>query len=228
MTVVAVLQARTTSTRLPGKVLADIHGQPMLARQVARIRRSTALDGLVLATSTDPTDDPLEALAADLALPCVRGPLHDVLARYLLAADQHPCDAIVRLTADCPLASPTVIDHVVQEWKRTGVDYASNTQPPSYPDGLDVEVVRPSVLREVYPDTDATEREHVTMGVYRRPERFSLHNVSIPVDLSGWRWTVDTAEDLGFVRDIYDLLPEPFDFEDILTLLESDWVGYRP
>lgn len=204
--IVAVLQARMSSTRLPGKVLADIHGEPMLARQVARLRRCTTLDALVLATSTDPSDDVLEALAASLGLPCVRGSLDDVLSRYLLAAEHFPADAIVRLTADCPLASPRVIDHVVRDWIADPVDYVSNTLTRTYPDGLDVEVVTPDALRAVHPVADAYEREHVTAGVYHRPEQFTLRNVAQDVDLSDWRWTVDTPEDLEFVRAMYGLL----------------------
>lgn len=214
-----------TSTRLPGKVLEPILGEPMIGRQIERLRRATSMDGLVVATSTDPSDDPLVAYLEGLRVPVVRGPLDDVLARFIQVLDRYEADTVVRLTADCPLASASVLDRVVAEFAATGRDYVSNTLEPTYPDGLDVEVVRGDALRWVAENADdPAEREHVTLGVYRRPERFSVLNVAGERDLSHLRWTVDEPADLEFVRAVYGrLYPQDpaFDVDDVLRLLAS-------
>jgi len=228
MTTTAILQVRMSSTRMPGKVLAPLAGEPMLVRQLERIRRATTLDGVVVATSLDPSDDPIvDALTHAVPLigevPVVRGSLTDVLARFVTAMDAYPSDVVVRLTADCPLASPAVIDRVVSAFRAENADYVSNTMSPTFPDGLDVEVVRAGVLREVAEiATDRHEREHVTLGVYRRHDRYRVENVAGDRDLSDLRWTVDTPEDYAFVSDIYrDLYPDHPDFEldDVLAWL---------
>ena len=226
MSTLGILQARMTSTRLPGKVLLPILGMPMIGRQIERLRRASSLDGLVVATSTDPSDDELASYLATLDVPVVRGALDDVLARFVLAIDEFGPETVVRLTADCPLASPAVIDQVVGVFERAGVDYVSNTLEPTYPDGVDVEVVRSDVLRWVCENSaDAAEPAHVTLGVYRRPERVEVRNVSGERHLPGLRWTVDNADELEFVRSVYARLYEQspdFELEDILRLLESD------
>ena len=226
MTTLAVLQARMTSSRLPGKVMAPLLGEPMVSRQVERIRRSQRIDGIVLATSTDPSDDPLVELAASLGIAVVRGPLDDVLARYVMAVEEHEPEVVVRLTADCPLTSPTVIDAVIEQFLAADVDYCSNTLTPTFPDGLDAEVVRASVLVDVAGvSDDAAEREHVTLGVYRRSERYRLANHAGPVDLSSLRWTVDTPDDFAFVTSVYEALypADPdFDLADVLALIERE------
>jgi spore coat polysaccharide biosynthesis protein SpsF len=226
VTTLAVLQARMTSSRLPGKVMTPLLGEPMVARQVERIRCSHLIDGIVLATSTDASDDSLAELADSLGLPVVRGPLDDVLSRYVLAIQQHQPDVVVRLTADCPLTSPTVIDAVINQFVSTDVDYCSNTLMPTYPDGLDAEVVSAAVLLDVASiSDDPAEHEHVTLGVYRRPERYRLANHAGERDLSALRWTVDTPDDLAFVTYVYEALyptnPE-FDVADVLALLERE------
>lgn len=215
-----------SSTRLPGKVLEPILGMPMVGRQVERLRRVSGLDDLVLATSSDAQDDALAAYVGSLGIPVVRGSLDDVLGRFIQAIDEHGIDNVVRLTADCPLASPVIIDTVISEFRAGGADYVSNTLRPTYPDGLDVEVVHADALRWVAANsTDPHEREHVTLGVYRRPERFTLRNVAAELDLSYLRWTVDSADDLEFVRGVYARLhpgnPE-FDCAEILDLLDRE------
>ncbi|MBI1351768.1 MAG: spore coat protein [Actinomycetales bacterium] len=226
MRTIGVLQARMTSSRLPGKVLQPILGAPMVLRQIERVRRATTLDGLVLATSIDPTDDELADVVTALGVPVVRGSLDDVLARFVQAIDTHGIDVVVRLTADCPLASPVVVDRVVSAFDPERVDYVSNTLQPTYPDGLDVEVVKADVLRWVAAHSDDPhEREHVTLGVYRRPDRFRVLNVSGEQDLSDLRWTVDTPDDLAFVRQVYERLypgDPAFDVDDILDLLAQE------
>lgn len=213
-----------TSTRLPGKVLEPILGEPMIGRQIERLRRSALLDDLVVATSVDPSDDPLVAYLTSLDVPVVRGSLDDVLGRFISVVDEFAPDVVVRLTADCPLASPAVLDRVVAAFTASSVDYASNTLEPTWPDGVDVEVVTSDALRWVHENSDDRhEHEHVTLGVYRRPEQFRCLNVAGSLDLSALRWTVDNAEDLAFVREVYaELYPSSpeFDVEDVLELLE--------
>ena len=196
----------------------------MIARQVARIGRASRIDDLVIATSSDPSDDPLAAWAEAEGITVYRGSLHDVLGRFVGVIAAHAPDTVVRLTADCPLASPRVIDAVIEHFMESDVDYCSNTLTPTFPDGLDVEVVRARVLTEVAEmSTDPAEREHVTLGVYRRPERYTLANFAGDSDLSSLRWTVDTADDLAFVRLVYEALYETipgFETGDILDLIE--------
>ncbi len=219
----AILQARMTSTRLPGKVLAPLLGEPMVARQLERIRRAHRLDEIVIATSTDASDDPLADWAGANDVKAFRGCLDDVLQRYVEVIDRFEPDVVVRLTADCPLTSPAVIDQVIERFHASAVDYCSNTLVPSFPDGLDVEVVRADVLREVAAvSTDPHEREHVTLGVYRHPERYRLANFEGSDDHSDLRWTVDTPEDMSFVTSVYEDLysDEPaFEMRDVLALL---------
>ena len=223
---VGIVQARMTSTRFPGKVLADLVGAPMIERQWQRLERAMGMDALVLATSVDASDDELVHWATGAGIAVVRGPLDDVLARFVLAAKETEADIVVRLTADCPLACPEVIDRVIERFHADHADYCSNTLVPTFPDGVDVEVVRARVLREVAQiSTDPPEREHVTLGVYRRPDHYRLVNVADATDRSDLRWTVDTPDDLAFVQAVYERLGphgEPFTFADILDLLEKD------
>jgi spore coat polysaccharide biosynthesis protein SpsF len=228
--ILAILQARVSSSRLPGKVLKPILGQPMILRQIERIRRARSIDRLVLATSSDASDDPLAALIGEEDIPVHRGPLDDVLARFIGAAEPDRPDWVVRLTGDCPLADPAVIDQVVEATVTAGADYGSNTLAPTYPDGLDVEVVRHRVLKAVAdePRTPA-EREHVTLAIHRRPDRFKLHSVIRTPDLSHLRWTVDNPEDFLLVQRIYEALypADPaFATADVLALLERhpEWL----
>ena len=219
----AILQARMKSTRLPGKILAPLLGEPMVARQLERIQRAQRLDDIVLATSTDPSDDPLVAWAEAKDIKVFRGSLTDVLMRFVEVIDHFQPDLVVRLTADCPLTSPAVIDSVIDTFYSSDVDYCSNTLTPTFPDGLDVEVIRADVLREVAADsTDPVEREHVTLGVYRHPERYRLANFEGTEDHSDLRWTVDTPEDMAFVTAVYEALyplDPAFEMRDVLELI---------
>ena len=225
MTTLAIVQARMSSSRYPGKVLAPLAGQPMILRQLERIQRAETLDGIVVATSIDASDDELAQLIKVNGFNVVRGDLDDVLARFIKVIDQYQPETVVRLTADCPLISPKVIDQVVTRFQQGDCDYASNTMTPTYPDGLDVEVVKASVLQEVYgTSTDKNEREHVTLGVYRQPDKYRIANFAGEVDISYLRWTVDTPEDYAFIKAIYDDLyaKNPnFDIDDVISYLQG-------
>lgn len=224
--ILAVLQARMSSSRFPGKVLKPLLGEPMLFRQIERIRRARGIDGLVVATSSDPSDQPLADACAARGIAAARGNLNDVLDRFLTAARPFAPEAIVRLTGDCPLADPAVIDAVIDRFRAGACDYASNVEPPTYPDGLDVEVVRMSALERAHRDARLpSEREHVTPYVRSHPDIFPRANVENPVDLSHLRWTVDEPADLLFVEEIYRrLYPSnpAFAMADILELLDRD------
>ena len=227
-TTLAIVQARTSSSRLPGKVLKPLEGEPMILRQLERVARASSLDQIVVATSDHETDDPLAQLLQSHDIDVVNGPLDDVLHRFVLSLDTHPADVVVRLTADCPLISPAVIDQVVEAFHAGSADYLSNTMEPTYPDGLDVEVVTANALRYVDEHTeDEHEREHVTLGVYRRTDGFIIDNFRDPsgADHSDLRWTVDTAEDYAFVEAVYrDLYPRDpaFEYSDVLNFVNAN------
>jgi spore coat polysaccharide biosynthesis protein SpsF len=223
VSVLAVVQARMSSTRLPGKVMRPLLGEPMIARQLARLARCREIDRLVVATSDRPDDDVLAAEVARLGVAVHRGSLDDVLGRFAGALKGFgPAEAIVRLTADCPLADPQVIDACIRLQRETGADYASNALKRTYPRGLDVEVIRAGALAEAAAEAaDLYEREHVTPFIYRRPERYRLADLTGPADLSRLRWTVDTPADFAFVEDVYARLhPSKPDFTsaDVLAL----------
>jgi spore coat polysaccharide biosynthesis protein SpsF (cytidylyltransferase family) len=221
---VAIIQARTGSTRLPGKVLAPIAGRPMLLRVVDRARRAKTLGRVVVATSTAVSDDRVEALCAAEGVDCFRGSENDVLERYAGAARRFGGDPIVRITADCPLLDAAVVDRVVETYREGSYDYVANINPPSFPDGLDTEVFSADALRASESEARlASEREHVTLFIRNRPERFRIGNVVHGTDLSALRWTVDAPEDLEFVRRVYERLGEaPFALQDVLDLLAGD------
>src|SRR5262245_37090128 len=173
--ILGILQARVSSRRLPGKVLKPILGRPMLERQSERLRRAHRLDKLVVATSTDASDDAIAALCESLPLDCFRGALDDVLDRFYQAAKRYSADTVVRLTGDCPLADPSVIDELILLHESGGYDYTSNTLTRSYPDGLDAEVAQMRCLEAAWHEAALpSEREHVTPFIYRDPERFRL------------------------------------------------------
>lgn len=224
---IGILQARMSSSRLPGKVLKPVSGKPMIIHQLERIERAATLSEVIVATSIDPTDDVLAETLSGHGYRVFRGPLDDVLARFLGVIDETQPANAVRMTADCPLISPSVIDQVVSSFHESDADYASNTLTPTYPDGLDVEVVSASAMHQLADlDLDQHEHEHVTLGIYRRPERFTLHNVvdSTGADRSNLRWTVDTAEDFAFIQDVYaHVFPDnpEFDYLDVLQILDQ-------
>lgn len=223
--VLAILQARMSSTRLPGKVLKPILGRPMLARQLERLSRCRSLDRLVVATSDRSDDDPIADVcdAEDIAV--FRGSLNDVLDRFYKCAQQQDDKpmVVVRLTADCPLADPTLIDNVVATFQESNFDYVSNCDPPTYPDGLDVEVFSLRALATAWREAVLpSHREHVTPFIRKQPERFSVGNYAAEIDRSHMRWTVDEFEDYKFVCRVFELLypvNPAFGIDDVLGIL---------
>ena len=222
--VVAIIQARMGSSRLPGKSLAEIEKRPMLWHVVQRVKRATLVDRVVVATSTAPADDAIEKMCRENDVPCHRGSENDVLDRYYCAAQAEKASQVVRITADCPLIDPEVIDRVVSRFQRGDLDYASNAMVRTFPDGLDTEICSFSALEKAWHEAGkASEREHVTP--YLRTGKFRTANVENTSEFSRLhcRWTVDEREDLEFVRGVYRAFRDRDSFlmEDILQLLRD-------
>ena len=220
--IAAIVQARMGSTRLPGKTLADVAGKPMLARLVERARRIPGVERVIIATTEKPADEAILRFAADHDLPAYAGSEEDVLDRFYQAARRFGVSVVVRVTPDCPLLDPAVSGLVVDRFveARGAVDYASNTHPPTFPDGLDTEVFSFAALARAWREATApSEREHVTAYIWKHPELFRLLNVARDPDLSDRRWTVDEPTDLEFARAVYDRLGETFGVDDVLALL---------
>lgn len=223
--ILAVIQARMSSTRLPGKVLKDVLGQAMVVRQLERISRSKLIDQIVVATSVEKSDDPLAEVVEAAGYKVFRGSLDDVLSRFqTLRKDLNPTH-IVRLTADCPLTDPEVIDGIIEQHIATGVDYTSNVIDRTFPRGLDAEVFTVAALDRLSElDLSDDEHEHVTLGFYKRQGEFTLTNFAGSANNSHLRWTVDNPEDYEFALWVYgELYPSKpnFDSADILALLEK-------
>jgi spore coat polysaccharide biosynthesis protein SpsF len=219
--VVAIVQARMGSTRLPGKVLRPLAGRPMVLHVVERARRIPGVDDVVVATPEGAVDEPLRAVLAENGITATQGSLDDVLRRYAMAADEASADVVVRITSDCPLLSPAASGLVVAVFLEGGADYASNTLERTWPRGLDTEVLSRELLDTL--DASATEpyeREHVTPAAWQHPERFRLRSVRSDRDLSGLRLTVDTAEDFQLVEAIFDALGDDAELDDVVALLE--------
>lgn len=228
MKVTALIQARIGSTRLPGKVLMDITGKPMLLRVVERVRQSKLIDQVVVATSVLPADDRIVSFCMEKKICCGRGGEQDVLDRfYTIIKNQFPSDIIVRITSDCPLIDPAIIDAVIKKMlcMKDGADYACNFLPArTYPRGLDTEVFTQKALRRAWrEDTKPEWREHVTPYMYRNPHLFRIASLQNVRNLSGMRWTVDTREDLEFVRKIYAHFSEcSFSWTDVVRFLDKN------
>lgn len=205
--IVAILQARMSSTRLPGKVLMPLVRQPMIVRQIERVARARKIDKLVVATSDGREDDAIEKAVLREGIPVFRGSLHDVQERFIGALDAHPADHVVRLTADCPLADPDLIDATIELYLSSDADYATNTAPGrAWPKGTDIEVMRASVLREAAKVATPEAREHVTWDIRMQPERWRQVFLACHPDQGAVRWTVDRPDDYAFVATVYDAL----------------------
>jgi spore coat polysaccharide biosynthesis protein SpsF len=218
--VVAVVQARMGSTRLPGKVMKPLRGCPVLEHVVRRVSQAKRIDGVVVATTLLPEDHRVEELAGALGADVVRGSVDDVLSRYCLAARASAADHVVRITADCPCSDPAVIDRVVAEHLSSGADYTSNVHPRSFPHGLDLEAVRVEALETAAREArTSAEREHVMPFIWSRPDRFRLHNVAARREERepGLRITLDTADDYVMLQALFDLLGNGFSAADVVA-----------
>ena len=224
--VLAIIQARMGSTRFPGKVLADIAGKPMLERVVERVMAAECVTTAVLATTQEPSDDPLEDLGRRLGVAVFRGSADDVLDRYRSAAREFGGEVVVRVTADCPLLDPSIIDRAVSTFIAGGYDHVSTAYPvATFPDGLDVWVFSVEALEKTWRQaTLRSDREHVTTYMWKNPHIFRLSNIKHSEDLSHLRWTVDEEADIELVREVYrHLSPDTagiFGMREVLDLLD--------
>jgi spore coat polysaccharide biosynthesis protein SpsF len=225
---VTIIQARMSSSRLPGKVLQDIGGRPMLAWVVERARLARREGEVLVATTTDGADDPIQTWCQSARVPCFRGSAYDVLDRFYQAASAFHAGRIVRLTADCPLIDPQVIDDVVEAMIADGADFAANRLPPpwhrTFPIGLDVEVCTFSALERAWKEArEPHEREHVMPYLYSLPGRFRVRILDTVPDFGDLRWTVDTPEDLEMVRRLVSQLAPKTDFswQEVLQIIEQ-------
>lgn len=224
MTVVAIIQARMTSSRLAGKVLADICGKPALQRMIDRVRGARLIDSIVVATTTNTTDDPVLRLCDAIGVAVYRGDESDVLGRIFEAARSASANAVVRLTADCPMIDPGVIDEIVTVFKQGDFDYVSNCDTRTYPDGLDVEICTFDALQQAHHEAKhAFAREHVTPYIRgSHPQfgdgKFRRKQVTFAADFAHVRWTLDTADDLKRIRRLVGSLPEGYTWLHALSL----------
>jgi spore coat polysaccharide biosynthesis protein SpsF len=226
MRTVCTIEARMTSSRLPGKVLLEAAGKPLLEHMVERLRRVEALDEIVVATTAEASSDPIAELAERLGIGCHRGSEEDVLGRVLGAAQAYEADLIVETTGDCPLIDPGVVGLVIDRFLDGGVAYCSNTLERTYPRGMDTQAFPTAVLAEVAELTDdPADREHVSLYIYEHPERYRLRSVvSGRPETADLRLTVDTPEDYALVRAIFETLyprDPAFGLDAILGLLDE-------
>ncbi len=227
MKTVVIVQARMGSTRMPGKVMKFVLGKPLLQHQIERLGRSALADDIVVATTTGDADKPIVSLCRALSIRFFRGPEDDVLTRYFDAATTAKADNIVRVTSDCPLIDPRVVDRVIRYFmeNQSRMDYVSNCLKRTYPRGMDCEVFPMRVLREVNEvATSDSDREHVTPFIYRHPNRYQLGNVALEKDYSHYRWTVDTPEDFELVNLLMKAahaVRADYTLQDCLDLMEK-------
>lgn len=225
MKTLLIVQARMGSTRLPGKVLSSIGGRSMLARTCRRASRAALVDETIVATSIHPHDGPIVEECRLLDLECFRGNEEDVLDRYYRAAEARLADVVVRVTSDCPLIDPEVIDRVVRAARGQWPHYTSNILQRTYPRGLDTEVVTFAALEQAWREAaEPYQRVHVMPYFYQNPERFRLGSVVGDADFSHYRWTVDSAEDLAMVRALYRRMDcdDGFSWRDVIGLLHRE------
>jgi spore coat polysaccharide biosynthesis protein SpsF len=228
--VVAIIQARMAASRLPGKVLKELGHQPVLGWMIARTRRAELINEVVIATTTDPSDDPVAAYCHQNGIKFTRGNMQDVLDRYYQAAKLHGADVVVRLTADCPFIDPAMLDDNLRTFMDAvpKLDFAANRLPPPYqrtiPIGLDAEFCWFKGLETIWREAkEKHQREHVMPFFYEHPERFTILHITHQPSYGHLRWTVDTPEDLAMLRQIVSHFPgrDDFSWQDILALVEA-------
>lgn len=227
--IVAIIQARMTSSRLPGKVLIDIAGFPMLYHVIKRVSSAQMVDQIVVATTDDPADDPIEEFCKSKNVSCFRGHQFDVLDRYYQAASKFQADIIVRITADCPIMDPALIDSLIQSFLGADVDFAANRLPPpwkrTFPIGLDIEIVHFKALEKTWQEAQSQfEREHVMPYLYDQPGRFKILLAHHEPDYGEKRWTVDTPQDLELINLIFEHFSPRIDFSwmEVIDLIKRN------
>lgn len=231
MKIVAIIQARMDATRLPGKMMMDLAGQPVIQRVFERVKPSCLINEIWLATTINPEDNILAEWAIRNDIGCYRGSSEDVLDRYYQTAIKAQAEVIVRITGDCPLHDCQVIDKIIEDYQKGEFDYVSNVNPPTFPDGLDVEVFSFVALERARKEAKLqSEREHVTSYIWKHPELFKIKNVTNPVDLSHYRWTLDTPEDYLLLQKIVTAVEREGGrggLDEILKIMEnnSDWLN---
>ena len=220
------LQARMDSSRLPNKVLLPINGIPMIELQISRIKKAKKINDLVVVIPDTESNDVLNAHLRSLSVNVFRGSTNDVLKRFLEASIKFSSESIIRITADCPLVMPELIDDMVDQFSEQKLDYLSNALEETFPDGLDIEIFNSNILRRISAlKLSPEEREHVTLGIYSRPEIFKLGNFSSSVNLSKFRWTVDYLEDLEFIQRIFSYFQGrevDIGISDVLKIIEEN------
>ena len=225
MNILAIIQARMGSGRLPGKVLMDLGGETVLARVVSRLKRSREIDNIVVATTSTPADEAILTECQRLEVGCFRGSEIDVLDRYCQAAHANAAHTVVRITSDCPLIDPPLVDETIRVFRDERADYASNVFPRTYPRGLDTEVFTGAALDRAWSEArEPHQREHVTPYLYEHPQIFRLASACGKADYSRYRWTLDTREDLHLLRTIYSRFDgcDDFSWQEVLQLMERE------
>jgi spore coat polysaccharide biosynthesis protein SpsF len=217
LNVIALIQARMGSSRLPGKVMKEICGKPMLEWVVQRAKKAACMNKLAVAMTTDTADDILENYCRKHKIEYYRGSPSDVLDRFVQAGRKFDANVIVRLTADCPFIDPGLIDQTFGAFIESKVDFAANRLPPPYkrtfPIGLDVEIVAMPALEKAWREAaELYEREHVMPYIYQHPDLFKIRIIDHPLDYGSYRWTVDTSQDLAFIQTVADELGCHMDF----------------
>jgi spore coat polysaccharide biosynthesis protein SpsF len=227
MKIAAIIQARMGSTRLPGKILRTVNGKTLLEYQIERVKHAKMIDQIIIATTVNESEQPIVELCEKMRIDYYRGSEQDVLSRYYEAAKQFDVDIIVRLTSDCPVIDPEVIDIVINEYikNRSSIDYVSNTLERTYPRGLDTEVFSFEALSKAYLEaTLPRDREHVTAFFYTNPQLFNLMGFKSEFFYGDYRWTVDTKEDFDLISLIIKQLYNPnrlFLLDDVIKLLKG-------
>ncbi len=223
--IVAIIQARIGSTRLPNKVFKDLCGRPLIWHVVDRLKYSKKINKIILATTHNPLDDTLVKWAENEQVAYFRGSEENVLSRFYEAANKSKADIIVRITADDPFKDPEIIDQVIDLLQNKNLDFAYNNLPPSFPEGLDTEVFTYAALEQAYKNSkDVFEQEHVTQYFYRHPDQFSHGNIFHSKDISHLRWTIDTPNDFKLALFVYKMLYKEgmlFKTKDILNLYKD-------
>ena len=225
--VVVIIQARMSSSRLPGKMTMDVGGQPLIVRTLERAKAIPGVETVVLATTCDDADRTLLQIATGQGVVPFAGSENDVLDRYYQAAMSVRADAVMRITGDCPLLDPSVSHQVLTRFLLGNVAYVSNIRPPTFPDGLDTELFTFEALQDAWKEaTLRSDREHVTQFITRDSQRYPKANIANSTDLSGLRWTVDESEDLEFVRKVYEGLKRRgwtgHSFHQVIRVISED------